>query len=113
MKEFPYVVYQKLTDDSNRASTNEGSGSSVNDSDFVHCSYKIYVDDADVRLKVIANSNAFGFGIPSPVLDHSGYGLEVFPVPGVMVSLFVVYRPTDKDSREINEYIELLNQEMA
>jgi len=104
MKDFPYV--------SNRDLYADNSSTGLNDSDFVQCSYKILVDELDMKLRLLSVTNAFSFGIrtTNPMMKY--YNLTSFPVPGITLEAFVLTRPGDADRREIREYLELLRKEL-
>ncbi len=104
MKEFPYISYRNLLEDT--------SSISYNESDFVQCSYKIYVDDVDAKLRMISVTNGFSFGILSTNETMEQYGILSIPVPGVTLEMFVLTRPNDTARREISEYLAMLRKEL-
>lgn len=104
MKDYPYVALRNFN--------SETGATALNDADFAQCSYKIYVDDTNARLRMIEATNGFGFGLPSSYRMMSQFGLIFFPVPDVSAELFCLVRSADSNRREIQEYISLLQKEM-
>jgi len=104
MKEYPYVGLRNLTEDS--------GSTGYNDSDFIQCSGKIFVDDTNVRLRTIEATNGFGFGILSSYKMMTHFGLIHFPVPGVSLKLFCLIHPGESGRREISDYLTLLRKEV-
>lgn len=104
MKDFPYIAYRRQSDDFD--------ATGFTDSDLVQYSYKMFVDEIDVRMKLLASTNAFSFGILNSHKFREQYGLVSFPVPGVSLEIYCIIRDTDSDRKEINEYISLLREEL-
>jgi len=104
MKDFPYVTNRELQEDA--------SSTSLNDSDFVQCSYKIVVDEVDMKLRLISVTNAFSFGIRTTNAMMQRYGLASFPVPGITLEAFALIRTGEADRREIRDYMTLLRREL-
>lgn len=104
LKEYPYVAYRNLFEDD--------SATGYRDSDFIQCSYKMYVDEVDVRLRLTASTNAFMFGCLSSAGLLKRYGLVSFPVPGITLDMYCVTREGEANRREIAEYLTLLRKEL-
>jgi len=104
MKDYPYVAYRNLMEDI--------GSTGYNDSDFAQCSYKIFVDDFDSRLRVLRSSNGFAFGVRSSRKFLDEYGLVSYIVPGVKVVIYAMTRQTDSKRKEVKEYLELLMEEL-
>lgn len=104
LKEFPYVAFRNLFEDN--------SSTGYRDTDFVQCSYKMYVDEVDVRLRMVSSTNAFAFGCQSSASLLKRYGLVSFPVPGITLDMYCVTRTGEGDRREIADYLELLREEL-
>jgi len=104
MKNYPYIAYRNLMEDI--------GSTGYNDSDYVQCSYKIFVDDFDSRLRVLKSSNGFAFGVKSSKNFLDEYGLVSYIVPGVKVVIYVMTRQMDSKRKEVAEYLELLKEEL-
>lgn len=104
MKDYPYIGLNNLAKDA--------TSTGYNDSDFIQCSGKIFVEDTYIRLRLIEATNGFGFGICSSYLENPDRNLVSFPVPGVSLQLLCLTRQGESLRREIREYMELLKMEM-
>lgn len=105
MKDFPYVGMRNLSETS--ASTD------YNDTDFVQCSYKVLVDDTNMRLRIIEATNGFGFGIQSSYRMISQFDITHFPVPGITLELFCLTLPGSEKQIAVKDYLKLLKKEMS
>jgi len=105
MKEFPYVGMRNLAE-------NPGPND-YNDSDFIQCSYKILVDDTNMRLRMIEATNGFGFGILSSYKMMSQFSLDHFPVPNFSLHLYCLTLPNALKQCPIADYVASLKNEMS
>lgn len=105
MKEYPYAGYRNLSDDQ--------TSTCYNDTNFIQSSSIIYVDEVDLRLRLVASTNAFMFGIVPSQGVNDRYGLVSFPVPGFFLELICFARSVDKNRKEIQEYLSLLKKELG
>lgn len=104
MKDYPYVAYRNLADDS--------GPTGYNDINFVPSSYVIYVDEVSVRLRTVASTNGFCFGITPSRGVCERHNLVSFPVSGVSLDVFCLTRKSEPERKEILEYISLLKEEL-
>lgn len=104
MKEYPYISLRRLAE--------ETGATAYNDSDFIQCSYTLFADDTNIRLRMIESTNGFGFGLPSSYKMMKMFDLELFPVRDVSLELLCLTRPGETLRREIRDYMLLLKKEM-
>lgn len=104
LKEYPYLAYRRQADDF--------SATGFTDTDFVQSSYKIYVDGVDVRMRLLASTNAFSFGVFASKGLREKYGIASFPIPGVTLEACCLVRSGEEERKEISEYISLLREEL-
>lgn len=76
------------------------------------CSYKIYVDERDTRLKVLSETDAYSVGIRLTEEVLEKYGLVQFPT-GVDAIPVTIVRKGDEKLSDIGRYLELLNEEIS
>ena len=75
------------------------------------CSYRIYVDERDTRLRVLETTNAYNFGCRLPDKQIEEYGLVQFPV-GEDVTLVTYVRRGDEFLEDVAGYLRLLKDEV-
>lgn len=76
------------------------------------CSYKIFVDERDSRLKMLQETDAYNVGIQLSESRMKQYGLVSFPT-GREAHLFTCIRKGDENLPDIERYTELLLEESS
>lgn len=79
----------------------------------VQSKYIMYVDEVNLRLRMVGATNGFCFGMNTPAGCKDSYGIVAFPVPGISLEMFCLTRNTETEKKEIKEYIELLKEELS
>lgn len=104
MKEYPYVAYRNLSEDS--------GATGYNDTHFIQSRYIMYVDEVTVRLRLVASTDAFMFGITPSRGVKERHGLVSFPVPGISLEVFCLVLKSESTKTEIQDYINLMKEEL-
>lgn len=73
----------------------------------------MYVDEVNLRLRMVGATNGFCFGMNTPAGYKDHYNIVAFPVPGISLEMFCLARNTETEKKEIQEYIELLKKELG
>lgn len=76
------------------------------------CSYKIFVDERDTRLRVLQETDAYNVGMRLSADKMENYGLVSIPI-GIDATLTVFVRKGDDRLRSIARYLEILSEEAA
>lgn len=76
------------------------------------CTYKIFVDERESRLRVLQETDAYSVGIQIPEEKLERYGLASIPI-GRTATLYACIRKGDEGLSDIKRYIELLREESA
>lgn len=75
------------------------------------CSYKIYVDERDTRLRVLKETDAYTVGIKLPEKTLERYGLVSFPT-GIEAIPVTFVRKGDEKLPDIARYFDILKEEI-
>lgn len=76
------------------------------------CSYKIYADERETRLKLVGETNAYCVGCRQPAERLERFGITAVPIGSEKASLVTFLRRGDEDRASIRRFIELILEEL-